>query len=116
VAPTAPAIFTGNSSGAGTALAFNGDSTPNRPDNPAPIGSILAFTATGEGQTDPPGQDGFIAGDAPPAPIQQVSVRIGGVNAPVISAGGAPGLAAGFLHVPCAFPTMHRLVSRSRLS
>jgi uncharacterized protein (TIGR03437 family) len=104
VAGAAPGIFTLDSSGTGPAVAFNADSTPNSASNPASVGSSITFNATGEGQTDPPGVDGQIAGDSPPVPVQAVSAQIGGVDAPVVSAGGAPGMAAGFFQVTVQVP------------
>jgi uncharacterized protein (TIGR03437 family) len=104
VASAAPGIFTLDSSGTGAAVAFNADSTPNSVSNPASVGSSITFNATGEGQTDPPGVDGQITGSSPAVPLQAVSAQIGGVDAPVVSAGGTPGMAAGFFQVTVQVP------------
>jgi len=85
-------------------VAFNADSTPNSVSNPASVGSSITFNATGEGQTDPPGVDGQITGSSPAVPLQAVSAQIGGVDAPVVSAGGTPGMAAGFFQVTVQVP------------
>lgn len=60
--------------------------------------------ATGEGQTDPPGADGKLTNDVLPRPLQAVGVQIGGVDADVLYAGGAPGLVAGLLQVNVRVP------------
>jgi uncharacterized protein (TIGR03437 family) len=44
--------------GTATAAAINQDGTVNSQANPAPPGSVIAFYATGLGQTDPPSNDG----------------------------------------------------------
>ncbi len=85
-------------------MVLNEDSTPNSPGNPAAVGSLVTFSATGEGQTDPPGVDGKVAADALPAPTQSVSVRIGGKEAPVIHVGAVAGLPAGFFQVTARVP------------
>jgi len=71
---------------------------------PASTGSIVVISATGEGQTDPPGVDGK-PGDSPaPVPLQPVTATIGGLDAQVMSAGGVPGLATGYLQVAVQIP------------
>ena len=60
--------------------------------------------ATGEGQTDPEGVDGRLAGDVLPKPRAPVSVQIGGLPAEVLYAGAAPGLVAGVLQVNAKVP------------
>jgi uncharacterized protein (TIGR03437 family) len=64
----------------------------------------VTISATGEGQTNPPGVDGQITPATPPMPIQQVSVQIGGVDAPVVSFGGTPGQPAGYFQVVVQIP------------
>jgi uncharacterized protein (TIGR03437 family) len=104
VAETAPGIFTQDSSGKGAAVILNTDSTINSPANPAARGSLVTITATGEGQTNPPGVDGLIASDTPPVPIAPVSVQIGGSDAPLMSAGGVSGQSAGYFQVVVQVP------------
>ncbi len=58
VASSAPGLFTLDSTGKGQAAAVNSNGSINAASNPAPIGSILSFYATGEGQTTPSGVDG----------------------------------------------------------
>jgi uncharacterized protein (TIGR03437 family) len=106
VAPTAPGVFTANASGSGQAAAVNQDGTLNGAAHPAPIGSVIAFYATGEGQTTPGGVDGKLAnGTSLPMPVQGVNVTIGGLPAVVNYAGAAPTLVAGVLQLNVQVPT-----------
>jgi uncharacterized protein (TIGR03437 family) len=100
-----PGMFTVDASGRGPGAILNQDLTLNTAANPAFVGSIVIVYATGEGQTTPSGIDGK-PGDSPLAqPIAQpVTAMIGGVNAPVVYAGGAPGLVAGVLQVNVQIP------------
>ena len=81
LAGAAPGIFTVNRSGTGAAVAVNEDGRFNSDGNAAPRGSIVAFWATGQGQTDPPGMDGKQP-EPPmfPKPALPVSVAVGGVG------------------------------------
>ena len=99
VAPSAPGIFTANSSGNGQAAIVNQDGSINSASNPAPVGSIVSIYATGEGQTTPSGQDGRIIVTDVRKPLLPVTVKIGGVPATVVYAGSAPGLVSGALQV-----------------
>jgi uncharacterized protein (TIGR03437 family) len=101
---SAPGIFAADSSGQGAII--NQDGTPNSIHNGAAPGSVVSIYATGEGQTDPPGTDGAINGDALPLPKPhlQVSVEINGETAEVQYAGAAPGQAAGLLQVNAKIP------------
>ena len=105
VAPSAPGIFTSNAGGTGQAVAFNQDGTVNSSKNPAAKGSVVAIFGTGEGQTDPPGQDGLITGDILRIPLLPVTVTIGGQSAQVLYAGSTPGLASGVLEVEVVVPS-----------
>jgi uncharacterized protein (TIGR03437 family) len=104
VTDTSPAVFAADSSGAGQGLISNADGSPNSDANAAPPDSNVTIVATGEGQTSPAGVDGLIPGDTPPMPLQQVSATIGGMSATVISAGGAPGMSAGYFQVTVMIP------------
>jgi uncharacterized protein (TIGR03437 family) len=104
VSQTAPALFTANSSGTGQAAALNQDGSVNSVSNPAGAGSIVVFYGTGEGQTNPAGQDGVIATGVYPTPVQAVSVQIGGQTAQVLYAGAAPGEVAGLLQINARIP------------
>jgi uncharacterized protein (TIGR03437 family) len=104
VAPSAPALFTAASSGTGQAAALNQDSSANSVSNPAAAGSVIVLFGTGEGQTNPAGQDGVVANGIYPAPVQPVSVKIGGKPAQVLYAGAAPGEVAGLLQINAQIP------------
>jgi uncharacterized protein (TIGR03437 family) len=104
-APTAPAIFTLNSTGVGPGAILNQDSSVNSQSNPASKGSAISIYASGAGQTNPTGIDGQITGAVLPTPILPVSVRIGGLNAIVLYAGAAPGLIAGVVQVNALVPS-----------
>jgi uncharacterized protein (TIGR03437 family) len=72
--------------------------------NPTSRGEVVTIFATGEGQTSPFGVDGLAVTREPlPRPLLPVSVLIGGVNAPVLYAGHAPGL-PGLLQVNAVVP------------
>jgi uncharacterized protein (TIGR03437 family) len=105
VVATAPALFTANAAGTGPGAILNQDYSVNSASNPAATGSFVALYGTGEGQTTPPGIDGLLAVSSTlPAPMASVSATIGGVNAPVLYAGAAPGLVAGVLQVNLLIP------------
>jgi len=101
VAPSAPAIFTLNSTGVGQGVILNEDLSLNSPSNPAKRGSIVVIYATGAGQTNPGGVDGQVAGNVPPLPILPVSVQIGGAASEILYAGGVSSLISGVLQVNC---------------
>jgi len=104
VAPAAPALFTSDASGIGQAAAINQDGTRNGPQSPAAAGSIVTLFATGEGQTTPGGINGRIAGAVLPKPLAPVGVKIGGVDAEVVYAGGSPQSVAGLFQVNVRVP------------
>ena len=104
VAASAPGIFTLESTGRGQGAILNQDGSVNSASNPAAKASVVVLFGTGEGQTDPPGVDGKLAGDVLPKPRLPVSVRIGSLPAEVLYAGAAPGLVAGVLQVNARVP------------
>jgi uncharacterized protein (TIGR03437 family) len=104
VADSAPGIFATDSSGRGQGAILNQDYSPNGASNAAARDSVVMIYATGEGQTNPPGVDGTLVGATLPQPIQKVTVTIGGKNAEVSYAGGAPGNVAGLLQVNAKVP------------
>jgi trimeric autotransporter adhesin len=108
VAGSAPGIFTWGllSSAVGPALAVNQDGSLNSVDNPARIGTVITFYATGEGQTSPTGTDGGIASTPAPQPILPVTVTIGGQTVLPLYAGGAPGEPAGVMQINVQIPSI----------
>ncbi len=107
VAPTAPGLFTLDFTGGGAVVALNSDGTVNGPTNQAHRGTPVLLYATGEGQTNPAGQDGSITtGFFLHTPVASVSVTIAGLPATVVYAGSAPGSIAGVLAVEAIVPTL----------
>jgi uncharacterized protein (TIGR03437 family) len=93
VAPTAPGLFTADRTGTGQGAILNQDASLNSPANPALRGSIVALYGTGQGETDPDGQEDEIPGDALATVLSPVQVTIGGQPAKLLYAGDAPTLA-----------------------
>ncbi len=104
VSEAAPGIFSLDSSGSGQGAVLNQDGALNGALNPAAPGSVIVFYATGEGFTDPAGEDGKVAGTVLPKPILPVKVKIGDIEAEVLYAGAAPGLTAGVMQVNARIP------------
>jgi uncharacterized protein (TIGR03437 family) len=102
VIDSVPAIFVADSSGQGAIL--NGDMSANSVQNGALPGSFISIYATGEGQTDPAGVDGMIAGPAVPKPLLVVTAKVDGIPADVSYYGAAPGLASGVMQVNVKIP------------
>jgi uncharacterized protein (TIGR03437 family) len=101
---TSPGIFTASGTGNGQALILNENGTLNSATNPAPKGSAIVFYATGEGLTNPPGVTGSLAPAVAPKPVLQVAVKINGLDAELLYAGGAPGLVEGAMQVNVRVP------------
>jgi uncharacterized protein (TIGR03437 family) len=105
VTASAPGIFAIDASGKGQGAILNQNYTVNSAANPAEKGSVVMVYATGEGETDPQVADGrFTSPEALPKPKLPVSVKIGGLDAEVLYAGGAPGSVAGLLQVNVRVP------------
>jgi uncharacterized protein (TIGR03437 family) len=108
VANAAPGIYTLNQAGTGPGAIINQDGvTVNGPNAPEKRGNIISVYMTGEGQTNPAGQDGVII---PPVlsalktPQLPVTATIGGVSATVIYAGSAASLVSGVMQVNLQIP------------
>ena len=106
VAPTAPAVFTLSQTGSGQAAVLNEDSSVNGSARPAAPGSLLQIFLTGAGQTQPRGVDGELIPARQPFPqiVAPVVVRIGGSEATVLYAGGAPGQVHGVAQINVLTP------------
>lgn len=104
VAEAAPGIFTVRSTGRDQGAILNQDASLNSASAPAGIGSVVSIYATGEGQTDPPGEDGLVTADTLPKPKAPVTVLIGNKEAEVLYAGAGPGMVAGLLQVNARVP------------
>ncbi|MEX2261043.1 MAG: hypothetical protein WD696_03785 [Bryobacteraceae bacterium] len=102
VAASSPGIFTyGGASG--PAAALNEDGAPNSAFNPARPGSVITLFVTGEGSTNPQGIDGKPAAQPLPTPSLPLTLTVGGQNADIVFAGGAPGL-VGVLQINARLP------------
>ncbi|MGD0295930.1 MAG: SBBP repeat-containing protein [Bryobacteraceae bacterium] len=101
-----PGIFLANVS-TQLAAVTNADGTPNSPNNPARLGTVVTFYGTGGGTMNPPGVDGAVW---PSSPLAQftlpVSVQINQVNADVTYAGSAPGLVSGIFQINVQIPNL----------
>jgi uncharacterized protein (TIGR03437 family) len=105
VAPSAPALFSADSTGKGNGAILNQDNSLNSPSHPAAQGSIVVLFGTGEGQTNPLGQAGRIALSVYPKPALPVSVTIGGAPANIAYAGAAPSLVSGVFQINATVPS-----------
>ncbi len=104
ISQAAPGVFTLAANGVGQAAAVNQDGSLNGPAAPAPPGSIVTLYATGEGATTPTGVNGLPAQGILPQPKLPVRAWIGGVQARIEYAGGAPGFVAGLMQLNIAVP------------
>jgi uncharacterized protein (TIGR03437 family) len=107
VSPTAPGIFTLNSSGSGPG-AFNANFSLNGPNNPVSKGGVVTFFLTGEGQTNPLGVTGTINPASAPAPVANIAISIDGQPATYIYAGGVPGAVEGLMQLNVRIPAAAR--------
>jgi uncharacterized protein (TIGR03437 family) len=99
-----PGIFTVSGSGRGQAAALNEDLSSNSSSNPAPRGTVITIFGSGEGQTDPQGQDGRIIYTDLRRPRLPVAARIGGRPADVIYVGSASALVSGVFQTNLRVP------------
>jgi astacin len=105
VAPTLPAIFTADSTGAGLIVALNPDGTRNSKDRPAATGSYVVFFATGAGLMTADLANGQIMGSTLVGPRAPVYVRIGREPVELYYAGSSPTQVNGFLQINAKIPT-----------
>jgi uncharacterized protein (TIGR03437 family) len=100
IAAAAPGVFTQDQSGSGPGAilvqpAGSSKSATNTPANPAKAGDALLIFCTGLGAVTPKVTAGSIAPSSPPAKTDNpVTATIGGIDAPVLFAGLAPGFVA----------------------
>jgi uncharacterized protein (TIGR03437 family) len=99
-----PGIFTLDSSGLGQGAILNQDYSVNGPGTPAARGSVVSIYATGGGGTLPAQADGEVTGSVLPYLTQNTTVTIGGIDAHVSYAGGAPGSLAGLIQINAEVP------------
>lgn len=105
VTPTAPGIFSMDSSGGGQAVAFNQNGSLNSKTSAAIPGDVITIYATGAGQTEPKGTDGLVEGNVFRTTVAETSMTIGGKAAQVIYSGSTPGQLSGIVQVEAVIPT-----------
>jgi endo-1,4-beta-xylanase len=105
VAPTLPALFSIDQTGKGPGAIQDVNYALNSAANPAKAGDIVMLYGTGAGVLNPAATDGALVGGTLPAPAAQVTVQIGGKDATVLYAGGAPGLTNALLQINVVIPT-----------
>jgi uncharacterized protein (TIGR03437 family) len=107
VSPSAPAGFSADGSGKGTAAILNSDGSLNGPQNPAPRGSEIALFATGEGALVNQPKTGSITPATIPfiVPAAAITVGFGAQSSvPPVFAGEAPGQPQGVLQINVVVP------------
>jgi uncharacterized protein (TIGR03437 family) len=109
ITDAAPGIFTSTSSGSGQGAIVNENGTINSAANPLDRGRVAILYMTGEGQTNPPGVDGFVPQTAADLkrPVLPVSITVGGVPVPaadIFYAGSAPTFVSGLMQVNFRVP------------
>ncbi len=104
VAPSAPSFFSLNGTGAGPIAAVNQDGSVNDAAHPVHIGGYVSLYANGTGLTSPASLDGQLAAAPYPMIALLVSVKVGGVPAPVPYAGAAPTEVAGLAQIVIQIP------------
>jgi uncharacterized protein (TIGR03437 family) len=104
VVEAAPGIFTVSGTGRGQVSAVNADLSANSTANPAPKGSVITVFGTGEGQTDPGGQDGRVIATDIRRPVLPVTAKVNGKEAEVVYAGSAPAQVSGMFQVNLRIP------------
>ena len=95
LAPTAPGLFTSDSSGSGIVLGLTSSLAVISTSNPVRAGDIVTIYGTGFGATNPPVASGSVAPGTPVPVTASVTATVGGKSAVVVFAGLAPGLAGG---------------------
>jgi len=104
IAASAPGIFTSKTMGQGSPMITNPDGTVNSATAPAPKGSYVTFTGTGEGILQTLAIDGRLAVASPyQTPYLPVAVSINGTETKPMYAGAAPNT-AGIMQVNAALP------------
>ena len=104
VSPTIPGLFSIDSSGKGPGAILDVAYRLNSAGNPAKAGDVVLLYGTGAGALTPAAIDGALVGAPLPQPVGNVTVQIGGKNATVSYAGGAPGLTNALLQVNVQIP------------
>jgi endo-1,4-beta-xylanase len=104
VASAIPSLFSIDQSGKGPGAIQDANYALNSAANPAKAGDIVMLYGTGAGAITPAATDGALVGTVLPSPVGKVTVQIGGKDASVKYAGGAPGLTNALLQVNVEIP------------
>ena len=112
VVDSAPEIF--RVIGSNEAVAVNQNGSPNSQSSPAEPGSVVTFSATGSGQTSPPGVTGKPAQDPYLRAALPVALLVGGNAAAVLDTSAAPGL-VGILQIRARIPPIPLLPGVTRI-
>lgn len=104
LAPSSPGLFAADSSGRGLALALHDDGTLVDLEQPAREGSVITLLATGAGATEATAEDGEVTLEPGLTVLLPVSVKVGGLEAPVITAEEAPGAIKGIIQIKIRVP------------
>ena len=104
VTAVAPALLSADASGQGPGAILDQNYRLNNAANPARAGDVVLLYGIGAGAITPASPDGALVGATLPSPVAGVSVQIGGKNATVVYAGGAPGLTNALLQVNVQIP------------
>ena len=104
VSTSDPALFTLDGSGHGQAAALNADGSLNGASNPAIRGKFITLFGSGFGEWNQLVPDGAVIDSSLTTVKTPVSVTIGGTDARVLYAGGAPGLVNGVVVVNAEIP------------
>ena len=104
ISSTDPALFTLDGSGHGQAAALNSDGTLNGPSNPAVRGKFITLFGSGFGEWNQLVPDGAVIDSSQTTVKTPVTVTLGGTDAKVLYAGGAPGLVNGVVVVNAEIP------------
>jgi uncharacterized protein (TIGR03437 family) len=103
-----PGLLTLDQSGQGQIAALTVDAqgqvAVNGPDAPASPGQAVTLFAVGMGRFSRSFPDGLVVGDELPRPSQPIRVTIGGRQAEVLYAGGAPGMVLGVVQINVLVP------------
>lgn len=87
---------------------LNQDGSPNSPNNPAALGSVISLWATGLGNTNPPANTGEIFPLEPRPLAATLALRVPAIaDLPILYAGAAPGFLSGLSQINFRLPTAY---------
>jgi uncharacterized protein (TIGR03437 family) len=107
VAPANPGIYTENMMGTGPGSILNQDYSVNGPNQPAAKGSYIQVYLTGTGDTTPALATGAVNpanGSGLKTSVTKYTATVGGIDAPVVYQGTAPGFVEGVMQFNIQIP------------